>query len=360
MDRGAPRLHLAEEGVRGHLRHRPRLGARVRLRHRLQRQRDRRRLDPYPPPRRAGAGLPGHGHLAGGGAGEVRLPPRGLRLRRPAARRHRLRLGPHRLAPRAHRLDPRRHRLPEVRWRLRPADRRPGADHARAAQGGRRRREAGRRRLPPPRAHPRSARSRAEPAGSWAARRPRRSYAVRPSRADGIRNAGDRSTTARGPLGQDGVVAERSVRAPDDVLVHLRRARDVADRDYAEPLDLERARRRGPALEVPLPPPLPGDLRRHARRVRVEAADRAGAGPAALDQPHRHRGLSRGRLLEPRVVQQPLPCGRRGEPEQLPGAVCRNGRAAHPRLRHLHVGSGRALRNRGEAGRPGRRPSVDP
>ncbi len=34
-------------------------------------------------------------------------------------------------------------------------------------------------------------------------------------------------------------MAERSVRAPDDVLVHLRRARDVADRDFAEPLDLE-------------------------------------------------------------------------------------------------------------------------
>ena len=29
-------------------------------------------------------------------------------------------------------------------------------------------------------------------------------------------------------------------RAPDDVLVHLRRARDHADRHYAEPLDLER------------------------------------------------------------------------------------------------------------------------
>ncbi len=34
-------------------------------------------------------------------------------------------------------------------------------------------------------------------------------------------------------------MAERSERAPDDVLVHLRRARDVADRDFAEPLDLE-------------------------------------------------------------------------------------------------------------------------
>ena len=35
-----------------------------------------------------------------GGAGEVRLPPRRLPVRRPAARRHRLRLGPHRHAAR--------------------------------------------------------------------------------------------------------------------------------------------------------------------------------------------------------------------------------------------------------------------
>jgi AraC-like DNA-binding protein len=30
------------------------------------------------------------------------------------------------------------------------------------------------------------------------------------------------------------------MRAPDDVLVHLRRARDLADREYAAPLDLDR------------------------------------------------------------------------------------------------------------------------
>ena len=41
-----------------------------------------------------------------------------------------------------HGLDPRRHRLPQDRRRLRPADRRPGADHRGAAQGGRRRRAA--------------------------------------------------------------------------------------------------------------------------------------------------------------------------------------------------------------------------
>ena len=77
------------------LRQRPRRGAGLRVRHRLQRQRDRRRVDPYPPPRRPAARLRRPGALAGGGAGEVRLPARGVRLRAAAARRHRLRLGPH-------------------------------------------------------------------------------------------------------------------------------------------------------------------------------------------------------------------------------------------------------------------------
>ncbi len=51
MDRRAPRVHLAQAGVDGHLRRRPGFGACLRLRHRVQRQRDRRRLDPYSPPR---------------------------------------------------------------------------------------------------------------------------------------------------------------------------------------------------------------------------------------------------------------------------------------------------------------------
>ena len=46
-------------------------------------------------------------------------------------------------AARRRRLDPRGDRLPEVRRRLRPADRRAGADHPGAAQGGGRRRRAG-------------------------------------------------------------------------------------------------------------------------------------------------------------------------------------------------------------------------
>ena len=143
VDGGAPRVHLAEAGVRGHLRHRPRVGAQLRLRLCLQRQRGGRRLHPYPPPRRAGARVRRHGHRRGGGAGEVRLPPRRVLVRRPAARRHRLRPRPARDAARRLRLDPRRHRLPEERRRVRPADRGPGADHRAAAQGSRRRREAG-------------------------------------------------------------------------------------------------------------------------------------------------------------------------------------------------------------------------
>ena len=72
----------------------------------------------------------------GGGPGEVRVPPRRIPLRRAAARRHRVRLGPDDRAARRHRVDPRGDRVPEVRRRGRPADGRSCADHARPAQGG--------------------------------------------------------------------------------------------------------------------------------------------------------------------------------------------------------------------------------
>ena len=62
VDRGAPRLHLTQAGVRGDVRHRPGHCAGERLRHRPQRQRDRRRLDPYPQPRCSGAGVRDDGH----------------------------------------------------------------------------------------------------------------------------------------------------------------------------------------------------------------------------------------------------------------------------------------------------------
>ncbi len=69
--------------------------------------------------------------------GEVRLPARGLQVRRASARRDRLRLGPDRRAAGRHRLDPRGDRVPEERGRIRPADRRSGADHRGPTQGGR-------------------------------------------------------------------------------------------------------------------------------------------------------------------------------------------------------------------------------
>ncbi len=65
----------------------------LRLRHRLQRQRDRRGIHPYPPRGRPEARLRRHGARRGRGRREVRLPARGVQVRRPAARRHRGRHG---------------------------------------------------------------------------------------------------------------------------------------------------------------------------------------------------------------------------------------------------------------------------
>ena len=67
----------------------------------------------------------------------------GLALRRPAPRRHRLRLGPRVRPARRHPVDPRGHRLPQDRRRPGPAHRRARTDHPGAAQGSRRRRPAG-------------------------------------------------------------------------------------------------------------------------------------------------------------------------------------------------------------------------
>ena len=140
VDRGAPRVHVAQEGVPRHLRHGAGVRARVRVRHGLQRQRDRRRVHPYPPPRRPGARLRGDGPQRGGRAGEVRVPPRRVPVRRAAARRDRVRMGPDLRAAVRLRLDPGGHRVPEVRRRLRPAHRGAGTHHRAAAHGGRGRR----------------------------------------------------------------------------------------------------------------------------------------------------------------------------------------------------------------------------
>ena len=63
------------------------------------------------------------GITPGGGAGQVRLPARGVQVRPAAARRDRARLGPHLHAAGRGGLDPRGDRVPEDPRRLRPADR---------------------------------------------------------------------------------------------------------------------------------------------------------------------------------------------------------------------------------------------
>ena len=111
-----------------------------RLRHGLQRLRDRRRLDPHTQAADAAAGLRRHRPVKGRGTFPVRLPPRRLQVRPTAARRHGLRLGPGNHARGRRRHHPRRHRLPQGRKRRRPPNRRPHPHHDSPAQGSRHRR----------------------------------------------------------------------------------------------------------------------------------------------------------------------------------------------------------------------------
>ena len=179
----------------------------------------------------------------------------------------------------------------------------------------------------------------------------RRTRAAARHAAGGLPRRGDRlaSRARPGPAAPRGRAAPAADRAPvtrdralpGDVLVHLRRARDHADRHYTEPLDLE-------ALAD-----VAGMSKYHFQRLFTAtyglspaahlsaAPGRAGPGPAPRHQPHRHRGLPRRRLLEPRLVQQPVPRARRRVAERVPAAVRRRRRAADPRLLRLHVGARR-------------------
>ena len=130
LDGGAPPVHLAQRRVGRPLRAGARRGAGLGLRHRLQRQRDRRRLDPYPPPRRPAAGLRPARAVAARRRRRSSASCSTLRVRAAAARRHRLRLGPDLHAARRRRPSPRGDRVPEDRRRLRPADRGADPDHA--------------------------------------------------------------------------------------------------------------------------------------------------------------------------------------------------------------------------------------
>ena len=141
----APPVHFAGGRVRpGEPGRRPR----PRLRPGLERPGDGRRLDPHPPRRRPAAALRRARHRRRGGGGALRLPARGAALRRPAARRHRLRPRPDRPAPRRRRLDPRRDRLPEDRLGGRCAHRSARARGPDAAEGPGHRRAQARPRRP--------------------------------------------------------------------------------------------------------------------------------------------------------------------------------------------------------------------
>ena len=151
LDRGAPPLHRAPAGMGGQVHRRAGWRPGGCLRPGVQRQRDRRRLDPYPPARHAAEGVRRHRAVPGGGPVAVRLPARRAALRAAPARRHRVRLGPpHHAAGRAGH-HPRRDRLPQGSLWRRPAHRGAHAHHRRAAaRGGHRRGRAAPGRCRPP------------------------------------------------------------------------------------------------------------------------------------------------------------------------------------------------------------------
>ncbi len=122
LRRAPPPVHLAAGGPRRRSEHLDEPG----LRRRLERQRDRRRLDPHQPPRRAAQGVRRHRPHARGRPGPLRLPARRAPVRRPAPRRHRLRHRPHNRPPTRHGLDPRRDRVSEGGKRGGSADGRAG------------------------------------------------------------------------------------------------------------------------------------------------------------------------------------------------------------------------------------------
>ncbi len=123
LDGGAPPVHLAAARVGRQVRVRAGRGAGRRLRHRLQRDRDRRRIDQDPPAGDAAAGVRRDRAVAGRGGVAVRVPARRAAVRAAAARRDRVRLGPAADAADRAGLDQGRDRVPEGRIRARPAHR---------------------------------------------------------------------------------------------------------------------------------------------------------------------------------------------------------------------------------------------
>ena len=118
-----PPVHAAAPRRRRPARDRPDGGALAGLRPRAQRLGARLGLDPDPRARAAAPGLRRARHHRRGGRPQVRLLPQPVRVRRPAARRVRLRHRPPGGDPRRRGEHPRGHRLPEDAVRRRPDDR---------------------------------------------------------------------------------------------------------------------------------------------------------------------------------------------------------------------------------------------
>ena len=142
----------------------------------------------------------------------------------------------------------------------------------------------------------------------------------------------------------------KTLRAPDDVLAHLRAALDLADREYAQPVDLDRLAARPGCRSTTSCTALPGDLRAHPRGSTSPSAGSSWAGPVACTNltvtEVCHAVGSSSSLGSFSSRFQALV----GESERLPAKVCRDGRTAHPGVLRVHVGPRRAFRNRGEAG----------
>ena len=124
LDRGAPPVHAADEGVGGTLRRGPRARAGTCLRPDRQRQRARRRQLQDPRARDPGEGLRAARHVRGGAAVEVRLPARRARDGRAADGWHRARHRPHDDGSGRRAQPARRDRLPEEPGRSRSDERR--------------------------------------------------------------------------------------------------------------------------------------------------------------------------------------------------------------------------------------------
>ena len=149
---------------------------------------------------------------------------------------------------------------------------------------------------------------------------------------------------SRSPRTDVSVVPPRrptSVRAPGDVLIHLRKARDHIDRHFTEPIELDDVaavaglskfhfHRLFKAVYGVTPA-------RYLTQRRVERAQDL----LRSDEPHRDGDLLRGRLLEPRIVQHPLLRAGGRNTERIPTAVRGVRCATNSQLFPVHVGTRR-------------------